>query len=56
MKLLPIPGLHSINLGPVNLLLKFLGNEVNVEKFEQKHSLLKMSYHGGHWPVYWTIL
>ena len=33
IELLPIPGLHSIKLGPVNLLMKFLGVEVNLEKF-----------------------
>ena len=27
--------------------MKFLGIEVNLEKFEKKHSLIKESYHGG---------
>ena len=47
LEILPIPGLHCIKLGPVNLVWKHLGKRVNLTTFEKKYSLVKGSYHSG---------
>ena len=45
--ILPIPGLHCIKLGGVNLLFKHLGEAVKLESFLKKHGLIMEGYHGG---------
>ena len=48
-KILPIPGLHCIKLGGVNLLFKHLGEAVKLENFQKIHSLIQEDFHGGHY-------
>ena len=45
--LLPIPGLHCIKLGFVNLPIKHIRKFVNTKDFERRHSLIEEMYHGG---------